>query len=1169
VPEGIGGDGSADRPPRRRGLFVAVSWSLAGAAILVAIVLAFAPLWVHLGPVRERVESAASSALGGRVTVARIDLSYFPRPGVVLHGLTLDAPGKVHGTIRSLGVSPLIPALLRGRFRPVTVRLDGPDLTVELPAPTPAKPPVSLSDPLKSLAPVLSAIATEVPGLTIEVNGERVAVARDGRTLAAVRGLRVHVGVSDGPAGRFHADVRLAAASVSLRREGFPSLEVGGLDVEGAVDEGDGRTAITLSRFSTDSPRFLAEIALSSDPALPRVELSARGSGLDVTALRRKILPVAGDDPTVAGIFGIVRGGTLTSFSFASGGTATADLGDFGRMSIRGVLAGGSVRIGSAGLDLEEARGDAAVEKSVLSVQNAAARIGRSRVSDGSLRLGLARGDDTLRVEAAVRADLAELPAILSRAIRSGSFRDELSGVTNLEGSATGRVTLENRRRGLETTVSVSELRLSGRLRRIPFPVTVETGTFFYDGNRVGVGRLSGSLGRTSVSGLSARLRTAGPPVIEAVSGRFEVALDELYPWLASGEGMEALRREIRRLTGSVGLSVARLSGPVSRPDEWQYEASGTLRDLALDVRFLPSSLEVKAGEFRIDPETIRVSGLEARTMDASLTVGGSLDGYRERLRKLDATVDGELGSEAVRWGWERFSLPSDFRPAAPLGLEKVRLGLDRAGALSLAGDLAVRNGPRVALDLAVNEDGPEIRRLAIADGQSNATLSLGLGRKELRAGLSGRLEAATLEALLARKRQRRGRLEGDFRIAVPRDHPGGATAEGWLKVSDLAVPTPAGDVRVEGLDLRASGGRLTAASSSLLLDEQRFSVTGSAGFRDDGFVLDLDAGADALAWERIEKVLDRMQKQEKKASAAGTPESGKGAATTEATQPEQPTAAFPRVLGEVHFALGAFSLGKLEWKPVVGSVRLEKETTGIVVRQADLCGIQTTGELRLPRGGEASLAARVASSGEDISVPLGCLGFSQARLTGRYEASFDGEAAGEGSDLGSRIRGPLSLRASNGRIAKANVLTRILDVLNLTNLFSGMARSTVGEALTYEELSIAGRLEGSRVVLEETTLKTPAFTMATTGEVDIRARTLSLTVLAHPFSTVDKIIGWIPVLRYVLGGDFASVGAKVTGTLDDPKVDLSPAKDVTQGLVNILGRTVKWPVHVVDPKGP
>jgi hypothetical protein len=1116
---------------------------------------ALAPVWINLDPVRKRIESVASSGLGGAVTVGRIDLSFFPRPGVVIHQLNLAVPGKVCGTVRSVSVSPVVLALLRGRFRPASVRVDGPDLTVELPETTKKDASASLGEPAKSLAPLLTRIASEVPGLVVEVNGERVHFSRGGKTLASVEGLTASVRVLPEARGRLHADVGIAVASVSLRRENRPTLAIDGVRIDGAFDSHGGKSEITLSRVSMESPRFLAGIALSAVPAVPRVELSARGGGLDVTALRGKLLPFAGDDPTVAAIFEIFRGGTLTSFTFSTGGRTREDLGVFERMSIRAVLAEGSVRIGSAGLDLEEARGDVAIEKGMLSVEHAAARIGKSQASDGNVRVGLSANDDTLRIEAAVRSDLAELPGILSRAVRGGSFPEQLPLLEELEGSAVGRITIENRAGGLRTTVFVSEMRLSGNYRKIPFPVSIRQGTFFYDGKRVGVGRLSGKVGRSTFSGLEARLRLGDSPHFEGVSGTVEASLDELYPWLASREGMEALRTEIRRLRGSVVLSVARLTGPISRPGEWRYEATGSLQDLLLDASLLSKALEVGSGDFRIDEETIRVSGLQTRTIDAALQFSGTLDGYRRGPRRLEAVVDGEMGPEAVRWAWEKASLPADLRPAAPIALEKVRLSLAAGGAFSLAGGFTVRDGPGLTLDLTSGGEGTDVRRLTIADDLSDASISLGLRKREFEVRFAGHLAAATLEALLAERRRRHGRIEGEFRALVRRDRLGETSADGWLKVANLVIPTQAGDVTVESLDLRASGNRLTAASSSVLLDEQRFSVTGGAAFREEGLILDMEAATDALTWERVEAVLDRMERKEEKAAAT------KAAVTTE--DPAPPL----RVLGDVHFSLGSFAFRNLVWKPVLGGVRLEGETTTLSIREADICGISTTGSMRFREGGRAEVRARVSAAGSDIGVPLACLGVSGDQLTGAFGACLEVEGEGEAAELPWVIRGPVMLKASKGRIGKATLLTKILGVLHGTSVFAGKGRDQIGKAMSYDTIGIEGSLESGRVAIREGMLRTPSLTLAASGTIGYVDRSVDLMVLAHPFSTTDKIIRAIPVVRYILGRDFLSVAATVTGSLEDPKIGVAPARDVSRGLVDILARTVTLPVKVVDPE--
>ena len=1138
----------------RRRILLAVAWA-AGVVVLLAVVaVVSAPLWIDLEAVRKRIESAASSALGGEVTVGRIELSLLPRLGVVVRKLELSGPGTVHGAVGSVSISPMLRSLLRGRFRISALRVDGLELTIAVPEAAKEareEKPAPPSDPLQSLAPAIASLASEASGLLVEIHRGKVVASRGGLNLAVLDGLEASVRVPPTAPGTLHADVRVSASSVTLRRTDSQVLEVGGLRIEGALEGGAGKTKVALSRLSTESPRFLAEVALSSDRAAPRVGLTARGSGLDVTALRGKLLSFAGDNPTIASIFAIFREGTLASFSFAVEGRTAADLGIFERMSIHAVLADGFVRIDSVGLDLAEARGDVAVEGGVLTAEHAGARIGRSQASDGSVRIGLAANDDTLRVEATVRSDLAELPGILARAIHGGSFKEELSLVEGLAGSATARVTIGDREAALQTTVSVSELQLSARYRRLPWPIRIRRGTFFYDGSRVGVGELAGSVGGQTFSGLAARVRLGDSPRFEAVSGSFALTLDELFDWLASRKGMEALRTRIAGLRGSVVLSVGGLSGPISRPADWRYQATGSLKDLVLDAAFLPGTLEVKSGEFRIDDDAIRVTGLEARTRDAAVRVSGALDGLRRGPRKLDAVVDGETGPDSVRWIWEKASLPVELLPAAPIALREVRVGLASTETLSLAGGFTFASGSRATLDLVEDSEGTDVRRLTIADRFSDASISLGLRKTEVDVGFTGRLASATMHELFATEGRKHGRIEGDFHARVSRDGLGKTSASGTLTVADVVIPTPAGEITTEALDVRAAGTRLTV-SSSFALDEQHLSIKGGATLQDDGIALDLDVAAGAIAWERVEKVLDRLNEGKK---AAGS--------TKESEAPQTPLA----ISGVVRLAIDSFTFREFAWKPVLADVELTKESITATVRKADVCGIATTGAIRFPRGGAMSVSALVAAAGPDITTPLACLGVPKAPITGAYEASLQVEGKGEAAELAKALQGPLKFRASKGTIGKTSVLTKILGVVNVTGAFKGKSRSRLGEAMTFDEITIEGQMENGRLSIREAALKSPSFTMAASGTLDYTGdKSVDVMVLTYPFSTVDKIIRVIPVLRYILGRKFLSVATEVTGTVDDPKIHLAPARDVGQGLVNVLKRTVKLPVHVFNP---
>ncbi len=75
-----------------------------------------------------------------------------------------------------------------------------------------------------------------------------------------------------------------------LSRPGRGSLTIEGLRIEGALRLAEGKAVLALSRLSVESPRLLAEGSLRADAALPRVELTAKGTGLDVTGMREKLL---------------------------------------------------------------------------------------------------------------------------------------------------------------------------------------------------------------------------------------------------------------------------------------------------------------------------------------------------------------------------------------------------------------------------------------------------------------------------------------------------------------------------------------------------------------------------------------------------------------------------------------------------------------------------------------------------------------------------------------------------------------------------------------------------------------------------------------------------------------------------------------------------------------
>jgi hypothetical protein len=101
--------------------------------------------------------------------------------------------------------------------------------------------------------------------------------------------------------------------------------------------------------------------------------------------------------------------------------------------------------------------------------------------------------------------------------------------------------------------------------------------------------------------------------------------------------------------------------------------------------------------------------------------------------------------------------------------------------------------------------------------------------------------------------------------------------------------------------------------------------------------------------------------------------------------------------------------------------------------------------------------------------------------------------------------------------------------------------------------------------------LKGNSATVLGKGTVDLKTKKIDVDLAILTVREFGKIVGKIPLLGYILMGDDNSmtVGLKITGTLDDPKVNTSVAKDILTLPLQILKRTITAPAHMGKPVAP
>jgi hypothetical protein len=1188
--------------------------ALLAVILLLAGLLALAPRWIQIEPIKRRFLESVSRSLGAQITCERIDLSLFPRPWISAHGVRLAIPGKIEGTVETLEVAPTIVSLLGRDVRIARIRAEAPDFRLTLPSGK--KPPPTLDEARELTARALSALAASVPGAVIEVARGRLALLRNGRTLDVLAGIDARL---EAPPGELRAEVACASTfwqrmTAELRLDpdglrargkirvtrlagdrvapllpatgapGFPGAvpdlvidfsgelfrtlraDVTGtlpvLDARraarrlvardvrfsGAIALDDKEIALTSLRVASESPKVRLSGEVRFDLPAGATSLSLSAEDLDVSTLRESLLALVGDPAPLPQVFDWVRGGTITKAAFEWHGVSLSSPGALDNITLRAELRDGTLHVAPAKLDVTDVRGDVALVRGVLAASRVSARYGKSVASGASVSVAFGRKGHPYHVDVPIRGDLSRLPAVLSRLPLPEGAAKFFAGFSSLSGSATGRLTLDRNDAGIRTRVAAAAIRMSGSHRLLPRPFVVDNGALSLDGASIRLAGIAGSVGRTRFDGIGGLLQAGGEFTVAGVTGRIGADLAELSPWMAALAGGKAATGGISSPGGTVDLSILRLDGPLARPRKLDFEGRGTVRDLRLEGGGLPGPLKLASGNIRVAPDEISFDSLRGSLLDAELHGAGAWRNLREGSPDIEINgLGGVLGAESVRRLLALGKAPAGVSSLrAPIDLSGVRARLGPDNAASLAGTFSFRGGPVVRLDLAARPGTLDIRSASIRDESSDATASLKKSTDGLSLRFAGRLAAASIGKLFPGREHGNESVSGDIRISIPGDNVLRLTASGTLEARGISFPELLGPLSVTRLSLSAADDRLAIKSAELAWDGKPLTLGGTLSNRKGRLFAELDVRAAALSREEIDRALARF-----------------GSATRPSGQPWR----IP-VSGTVRLSADAFTWGALAWRPVRADVSLEPEAVSVTVREANLCGISMPGSFRVTPDG-TSVDFRASASGGPIGDTLSCLGTTDFKMTGTFSLNAHVTGRGRGDALMDSLRGPVTFEAKKGRINKANILMKVLAVLNVTQLLVGKVPDFAGEGFAYNSLRFRGEVGEGRLVIPHAVLDAASANLAAEGSVDLRTREVDGVLLASPFKTIDTIIRAIPIVRYILKGRLVAVPFGIKGPVGDPSVTVLPPAAVGAGLLGVVERTLKLPVRLIRPRLP
>lgn len=1193
---------------------------IGGILLLIVLLLGFTcflPYLLNLEPLREKIRTAVFQRWEWKVDYEGLSLFIFPRPHAKIHRLRFQVSEKVKGTVKSVKLYPEFRALLKGRLRIRTIEVESPRIDLRLSEELQETKTPLPSYLVEKIRESLSRISAFTLGMEAVLTDGTLNFVGGPKGAEALSGLQARVLFSPMATktdmscrSRYWEEMILHAAiePASLRSQGrleLKRLDVPGLfeflfpaslwkikessanikldflsegfgffevKIEGSIPtfalqrekklmvlqgnflEGlfrvdDRQVEGHLKRLSLKEPRLELSGGFQSDPSSSRIRIEMEGRNIHLDTIREKILSFLGGVPSVRTIFGYLRGGYLPQMILTSSGKSLSDLIRPENLSLAGRITEGRILVPVSVLQESIAfrgvNGDVLVSKGILSAKSMEAKWGNAFLHGAQLTIGLHGNEAPFHIEGRLRTELSPLLPLFKRLFKEETILQELAQIKKLEGRADWTFVLGETLTAIKVKATATNIQLEVQYDGLPFPLSLEEGTFSYDGETVTLRDLRGTIGRSSFSGVTAELSWRKEPTIEVKSGTAIFMLAELPAWGKLHKPLKKGLDQVGPIEGALRITEAKLKGPLLKPGNWYFETAGDWKDLILSFPPLISAGTITSptGKFKVHPKTLSLSAAGIRFSQTSFQLSGTIDHSQHDLERMELDLEGEVRPQDISWLWDLLKVKKGIPIHSSLVLTKAHLSWQKAKTTSVRADLKGQRGVKIRFDISQRPGELQVNQFRLQDEISDCTARLHLRNQIAKISFSGSLSERTLDKIFSGYQFQSGSLQGDLQVTLHMDRTIQSRVYGRLEGHDFSfpwqLPKP---LEIDHISLQADGRLLSIGEARFSWAGIPFGLSGSARFSEKGLRVDIGLLAGDLDFHQfIESLQAAGEKKEL-----------------------HDVSKFP-IQGIVRFRANSFRYEGFTWKPFQATVTLGPETLEGRIEEAKLCGISIHGFAQ-KKGAEMTFDIRPYFRGPSIDEALSCLLGQEIRATGDFELKGRLYARGRPENLRDALKGNVALRAREGRIYSSLALFRILELINVTEIYRGRLPNLKKEGLPYNHGLVQGSFEEGKFVVEEAVLDGPTLEVVARGKLDLRNQEMSFVALVAPLKTVDRVIKLIPLIREILAGNLLSIPVDIHGSLKDPEVSFLSPSAVGNEILKMMKRTLKLPFTLFKP---
>jgi hypothetical protein len=1170
--------------------------------LIVFLALALAlPRIIDSEAVKERVRAFVSRQARGAIGIEKMEVSWFPRPALVIRGATVSIPENIDGTVQSVTLYPSLPALIVGRVVVSRLVLERPAVTARWAA----RPEglLDLEDIEKALRAVLAAGAAAAPRLVIRID--------DGAAMLTI-GDRAAVEIKE-------LNARLVAwpQEVSIDASAVSNIS-GRLRVEAQIS---GEDLVTEGKLSIEHLRLRNAMASLLSRPIEHIEDGDVSLNLALRSKGTRTIDVQVDalEPSVI----LTRGGDRVAIrAQRAKGTLAYDNGSIRakleqvdlvspRLSVSGELsrdrqpAGVRMKLEGRQIDVSEVRqaalksaGDSAAVAGVFQIV-LGGTIPEMKLEASGPSLADAMRARNIRIAGRLREgklfvpgpalDLSDVDGAVVMSggvLEAKDLRASLGGMKGWDGKL--KLGLEGDRAPfhLDIAAQTDAAELRALLLRLTKDDALKAEIVkIHNVDGEVSGRLS--LGETldalapSVTVSKARVSASYDRISQRISvqeGSFKyhdgaIAVAGMKGTIGrstfsgiTAVGRNDAARHIEMSSGSVSLDLEETRAVLLRFEELRPHVAAVRSATGkVDV----SSLSLDGPLFSPDRWTFKSAGtlrdvaIAHADLPGPISVArGTFDATEARIALSDAALDMLDASLVASGVLEHASGDPTKVEASGEGVAGEHMMRWLSRRFEMPQDVALRSPVKISAGQIVWRPGGDvtIRGTMTVGGGPRVSLdatrtSQGVAVRDLTVEDGARRAEMTLHLA-------NDNLDVSFRGSIDRQMLDrmfsafpveGDSLQGDIQLS-AALKRPlrmAARGRLEGTNLLVPG-----LEGKVLVERVRLEASGESvlirsadlRWRDSQLAVSGSVAGEAEALRvDLDVAADRLDWEELKHSFGN----------------DGAIAWFPPVRGAVRLRAESvvaegFSVNGLQMTAAVSASGAKAD-----IEQGTVCGINATGQVDVAAK-EIRLDIRFAATAAELEPASVCLTNRKSDIKGTYTLKARLTGGGDAQHLLQSLRGEFEVNARDGEFVRSAAVDRTFDYLNATGDFKVAFPDLDKSAFSYQSVSAKGRIDGAKITNGEFVIQASPFTLTAQGGIDVEGKRIDLKGLVSVAMPGSQVVRHIPLLGGLMGGSLVGIPIRITGSLDRPDITyLSPA-DVGAELLNVPLRILGAPLDAI-----